>query len=158
MYLIPEIHKRLYGDTGKPMISNCGTSTEKASEFLDSQLKEVMQNGLFFTKDSSNYIKKIKHLKNTADNAILVTADPIGLCPRIPHEAGLKALKEVLDRREDKNISTEEFVKMAEFVLKNNYCDFNDQVKHQISGTAIRTKFAPTYACIFLDEIERKFL
>ena len=42
--------------------------------------------------------------------------------------------------------------------LKNNYFEFNGQVKHQISGTAIGTKFAPTYACIFMDEIETNFL
>ena len=47
---------------------------------------------------------------------------------------------------------------MAEFVLKNNYFEFNGQVKHQISGTAIGTKFASTYACIFMDEIKTKFL
>ena len=47
---------------------------------------------------------------------------------------------------------------MTEFVLKNNYFEFNGQVRHQISGTAIGTKFAPTYACIFMDEIENKFL
>ena len=47
---------------------------------------------------------------------------------------------------------------MAEFVLKNNYVKFNNQVKHQILGTDIGTKFAPTYACIFMDEIETKFL
>ena len=46
---------------------------------------------------------------------------------------------------------------MAEFVLKNNYFDFNVQVKHQIWGTAIGTKFAPAYAWIFMDEIESKF-
>ena len=47
---------------------------------------------------------------------------------------------------------------MAELVLKNNYFEFNGQVKHQISGTAIDTKFAPTYAWIFMYEIETKFL
>ena len=47
---------------------------------------------------------------------------------------------------------------MAEFVLKKNYFEFNSQVKHQIRGTAISTKFAPVYACIFMDEIETKFL
>ena len=46
---------------------------------------------------------------------------------------------------------------MAEFVLKKNYFEFNSQVKHQIRGTAISTKFAPVYACIFMDEIETKF-
>ena len=46
MYLLPKIHKRLYDVPGRPVILNCGTPTEKASEFLDNQLKEVMQNGL----------------------------------------------------------------------------------------------------------------
>ena len=32
---------------------------------------------------------------------------------------------------------------MAEFVLKNNYFEFNEKVCKQISGTA---KFAPPYA------------
>ena len=87
-----------------------------------------------------------------------MTADVVGLCPSIPHLAGLRALKEVLDRRKEKKISTEDLVKMVEFEFKNNYFEFNGQVKHQILGTAIGSKFAPTYACIFMDEIETKFL
>ena len=117
-----------------------------------------MQNEWSYIKDSSNFIKNIKHLKNIPDNAILVTADVVGLCPGMPHDARLRALKEVPDGREEKKISKEDLVKMTEFVLKNNYFEFNGQVKHQISGTAIVTKFAPTYVCIFMDEIEIKFL
>ena len=158
MYLLPKIHKRLYDVPGRPVISNCETPTEKVSEFLDNQLKEVMQNGWSYIKDSNDFIKKIKHLKNIPDNAILVTEDVVGLYPSIPYKSGLRALKQVLDRREDKKISTEDFVKMAEFVLKNNYFGINSQVKLQISGTAIGTKFAPPYACTFMDEMETKFL
>ena len=47
---------------------------------------------------------------------------------------------------------------MAAFVLKNNYFEFNVEFKHQISGISIGTKLAPTYACIFLQKIENKFL
>ena len=47
---------------------------------------------------------------------------------------------------------------MAEFVLKNNFFEFNDGVKRQKSGTAIGTKFAPPYACIFIDDVETEFL
>ena len=154
MYLLPKIHKRLHDVPGKPVMSNWGTPTE----FLENELSKVMQNGWSYIKDSNDFIKKIKHVKKIPDNAILVTADVVGLYPIIRHEMGLRALKEVLDRREEKKISTEDLVKMAEFVLKNNYFEFNGQVKHQISGTAIGTKFAPTYACIFMDEIETKFL
>ena len=35
---------------------------------------------------------------------------------------------------------------------------FNGGVKRQKSGTAIGTKFASPYACIFIDEVETEFL
>ena len=125
MYLLPKIHKRLYDVPGRLVISNCGTPTEKASKFLDNQLKEVMQNGWSYIKDSNDFIKKIKHLTNIPDNAILVSADVVRLYPSIPQEARLRALKAILDRREEKKVSTEDLVKMVKFVLKNNYFEFN---------------------------------
>ena len=83
----------------------------------------------------------------------------VKLYPSIPHETGLRALKEILDKRkEKKNIPTEDLVKLTEFVLQNNYFELNGQVKHHISGTPIGNKSAPTYACIFIDVIETKFL
>ena len=47
---------------------------------------------------------------------------------------------------------------MAEFVLKNNTFEFNNQIKQQISGTAIGTKCAPSYACIFMDKADTESL
>ena len=47
---------------------------------------------------------------------------------------------------------------MADFVLKNNFFEFNGEVKRQKSGTAIGTKFAPPYACIFMDAVETEFI
>ena len=47
---------------------------------------------------------------------------------------------------------------MAYFVLRNKYFEFNGQIKQQISTTAIGTKFAPPYACLFIDKIETGFL
>ena len=43
LYLLPKILKRLENVSGRPVISNCSIPTEKVSEFLDSQLKPVMQ-------------------------------------------------------------------------------------------------------------------
>ena len=71
MYLLSKIHKRLHDVPEMPVISNCGTPTEEALESLDNQLKEVIQNGWFYIKDSKNFIKKIKHLKNILDNAFI---------------------------------------------------------------------------------------
>ena len=81
-----------------------------------------------------------------------------GLDPSIPHKAGLNALEKALNNRTNKKVSTEDLVKMAKFVLKNNYFEFNGKVIQQISGTAIETKFAPPYACIYMDKVETSFL
>lgn len=103
--------------TGRPFTSSCVTPTEKASGFSDSQLKEVMQAKWSYITGNNNFIKKIKYLKTNCR-----------CYPSIPLEAGLRALKEILDRREKKKISTENLVKMAEFMLKNNYFECNSQV------------------------------
>ena len=103
LYLLPKIHKRLHNVPGRPVISNCGSPTEKCSEFLDHHLKPIMQKGWSYIKDSGDFINKTKNLSIIPDNAILVTADVVGLYPSIPHEAGLRALREALDKQ-DKNV------------------------------------------------------
>ena len=95
---LPKIHKRLANIPGRPVISNCGTPTETASEFLDHHLKPVMQKGESYIKDSGNFTNKMKELKSIPDGAILVTSDVVAVYPSISHEARLKALKDALDK------------------------------------------------------------
>ena len=157
LYLLPKIYKRLFEVPGRPVISKCGTPTEKVSGFLDSELKSLMQEGWLYLKDSGDFIKKLKNIDHIPQDAIMVTTDVVGLYPSIPHDAGLEALRKALDNRENKKISTDDLTKIAEFVLKNNYFEFNGKVKKQISRTAIGTKFVRPYACIFMDQVETEF-
>ena len=99
-----------------------------------------MQKGASYVKDTKDFQDKIKNLC-VPKNAFLVTADVVGLYPNIPHEVGLKSLKKDLDRRREKKISTEDLVKMGEFVLKDSYFEYGRNVYQQISGTAIDAKF-----------------
>ena len=116
-----------------------------------------MQSGWSDIKDSGDFFKRLKKIGNIPENAILVTADVARLYPNTPHNAGLKALSNMLEAREHKVVSTEDLVKMAHLVLENNYFEFNGDVKKQISGTAIGTKFALPYASIFMDDLETNF-
>ena len=158
MYLLPKIHKRLDNVPGRPVISNCRTPTEKAAEFLDHHLQRITKSGVSSVKDTNDFLFKLKNLGKILENAFLVTADVVGLYQSIPHDEGLEVLRKQLNVFDNKSITTEDLVKMTEFVLKNKYFEFNSSVKHQISGTAIGTKFAPPYACIFMDYIGRDFL
>ena len=55
----------------------------------------------------------------------MITANVKRLYPSIPHEAGFKAPEKALSNCINKNISTEDPVKMAKFAIKNNYFQFN---------------------------------
>ena len=117
-----------------------------------------MQDGWSYIKDTVDFLKKIEHLGKIPESAILVTADVVGLYTNIPHILGLQSLRKRLNETGICKVPNEEIISMAEFVLKNNYFEFNGKVCWQISGTAIGTKFAPPYACIFIDEMETSFL
>ena len=114
-----------------------------------------MQSSKSHIKDSIDFIRKIKDSHYIPNDAILVTVDVVGLYLSIPHDSGLK---NILDKRKNENIPTADLIKMTEFALKNNYFEFNGKVKQQISGTGIRTKCTPPYACIYMDEFENEFL
>ena len=88
-----------------------------------------MQRGKSYTKDSGDFINKIKNLQNISEGAILVTANVVGLYPGILHKGGLNVLREALNNRENKHIPTDNLLKMAEFVLKNNFFEYNGKVK-----------------------------
>ena len=74
LYILPKIHKRLKNVPDKPVICNCGTPTEKVSEFLDHHIKLVMQNSWSYIKDSGGFLKKIRNVGNIPENAIMVTS------------------------------------------------------------------------------------
>ena len=130
---------------------------EKISEFLDRHLQPLMKQGESYIKDTGDFLEKLKRVEEIPKRAIPVTADVVGLYPSIPHDRGLEALKKQYDKFKDKKVLTED-IKMADFVLKNNIFEFDCKFCQQISGTAIWTKFAPPYACIFMEYIEPEFL
>ena len=51
--------------------------------------------------------------------------------------------------------STKRLCDLATIILKNNF-EMGEEVYHQLLGTAIRTKFAPTYANSFMAGLEKK--
>ena len=119
LYFLPKINKRLRNIPGRPVISNCGTPTERASEFLDYHLQPIMRTGRSYIRDTGHFLDKLKELGKIPENVLLVTADVASLYPSIPHEDGLRALNTKLEEREDKTVSSEGLVNLAEFVLKN---------------------------------------
>ena len=87
-----------------------------------------------YIKDTNDFLRKIQNLPKLPDDVILCTIDVVGLYPNIPNEEGLLFLKKALDKRRNKTVSIESLTELAEFVLRNNYFEFNDMFKKQKEG------------------------
>ena len=70
-YFLPKIRNKLDNVLGRLVISNCGTPTEKASEFLDHHLKPLIQSAKSYVKDISDFLRKIKELGKVRDGTSL---------------------------------------------------------------------------------------
>ena len=92
-YLLPKINKGISQVPGRPVISNCGTPTEKVSEFLDHHLQPIMKQGGSYIRDTGDFLAKLKAAGEVPKGPILVTADIVGTYHNIPHSEGLDIIK-----------------------------------------------------------------
>ena len=59
-----------------------------------------MQSGWSYIRDSiRDFINKMKIIGKVSEGSFLVTADVVGLYPRIPHKEGILALKSKLEEQ-----------------------------------------------------------
>ena len=155
-YLLPKIHKRLHDVPGRPVILNCGYYTENISSFF--HLQPLAQKVKSYIKDTNHFLNRLSSLGKLPQGAILCTVDVVGLCPNIPHSEGLTSLGRVLELRDNRQISSDNLVELAEIVLKNNIFQLDEKTFKQVRGTAIETKFAPPYAILFMADLKEKIL
>ena len=70
-YLLPKIHKLLHVPV-RPVVSNFGYYTENISSFLDYHLQPLAKKLESYTKDTNNFLKKLKELGSLPKNAMLM--------------------------------------------------------------------------------------
>ena len=92
------------------------------------------------------------------ENTTLVTMDVTSLCTNIPHDDGIAACRKIWEQRTDQEPPTECIVEMLTLVLKNNNFTFDGNHYLQINGTAMGTRMAPSYANIFMGDLEERLL
>ena len=150
--------KLLHDVPGRLVISNCGYYTENISSFLDYHLLPLAQKVKSYMKDTKHFLSKLKSLGKLPQGAILCTIDVVGLYPNVPHSEGLSSLRRFLELRDNKKISSDTLIELADIVLKNIFFEFDQKSFKQVRGTAIGTKFAPPYAILFMADLEEKIL
>ena len=144
----------------RPVVSGSGCITEKISEFIDLCIKEQVRKIPSFIEDSPDMLRLIQkeNEKGPQDmSAFPVTVDVCGLYTNIPgdgEDGGLQAFEKALNDRSDKSIPTIFLMTLLSMVLGGNYFEFNQKIYKQLIGTAMGTRVACSYACLFMAWLE----
>ena len=157
LYFLKKLHKNPHGV--RPIVSGCSGPTELLSALMDYFLKPLVQHTDSHIKDSKSIVKLLESL-TLPKNCILLTIDVKALYLNIPHAEGIQACVNAMYHcGNPKPPFPPQVAKtLLKIVLDKNYFEFAGKMFHQIQGTAMGTKMAPSYANIFMDVLETNFL
>ena len=160
LYTQPKIHKQVLPPPCRPIVSGNDSASERISKFVDWFLKPIVPLIPSYIKDTTHFIQLIEDLGEIPEESFLVTLDVSALYTNIPHDEGINACRKALDetRENTENPSNVSLENLLRLVLTTNNFVFNKTHYTQISGTAMGTRVAPSYANIFMAQYEHEFV
>ncbi|KAM4770876.1 uncharacterized protein WCC33_002646 [Rhinophrynus dorsalis] len=149
-YHLPKIHKSLASPPGRPIVSGIGSLSQNLSLYVDLYLQVMVPCIDSYLKDSRDVVALFENWI-WEEGDILVTSDISALYTNINHEQGIKALERSFEKYGFLEKSRRQFVlDSVSFILNTNYFVFNKIFYLQTRGTAMGTRFAPSFANLFL--------
>ena len=139
----------------RPICGGPKAVTQGASKLLDKILAPLVPHMKSYIKDEWDFVRNLP--KAVEGNFKLLSCDIVALYPSIPTDLGLQALEYWVDKLPhliDRRFTKQFILKIAEFVLKNNYFEFDGKIYHQIIGTAMGSIFAPPYSQLTIGFLE----
>ena len=80
--------------------------------------------------------------------------DVKALYPSVPRKEAREAAEKALEKRSNKDIPTDEVLRMMDMVLENNNFSFNGKHYVQTEGTAIGSRLGMNYTSVYLGSWE----
>jgi len=154
-YCLPKVHKQPV--LGRPIVGSINTVSYFTSKYLHNILNLVIPRLASICTSSRSVIKELSEL-TFQDDCYIVCADVKSLYPSIPIDYGVKAVKNVLESLQINVMDIPLIIDLLKWTLENNYLEFDGQVYHQLTGTAMGTPVAVCYANIVLHYLERPCL
>ncbi|XP_064633637.1 uncharacterized protein LOC135491594 [Lineus longissimus] len=162
-YLLPKIHKGITPPPGRPIMSANGCPTERISQLADHFLQPLVKMTKSYIKDTTHFLQLINSLGPLPPDALLVTLDVTSLYTNNPTEEGKRAVARHLVRHRPggHNVigpTNQSIIRLLDLVLTKNNFQFINQNYLQISGTAMGTKVAPSFANLFMADFEDRYV
>ena len=155
-YLLPKIHKP--GNPERPIVASNVAPTENISHFADFYLRSSVIRPPSYIRDTTDFINKLRRLSRLPSGCLLVTLDISSLYTNIPHEEGITACEEFLNRWEIQEPPMTDLCQLIRLVLSKNSFVFNNIKYIQIHGTAIGTHKVSSYANLLMEKLKWELL
>ncbi|XP_063810519.1 toll-like receptor 7 [Pseudophryne corroboree] len=155
IYVLPKIHKNSTSPPGRPIVAGTGCLTSNLSALIDHELQPIVTKNPSHLKDTSDTIKKLEGIMWDSET-IMVTADVTSLYTIIEHQRGIEATIWFLDQTGFSEARKSFIIESMDFILKNNLFFFEGDYYLQKRGTAMGTRFAPSFANLFMAHWEHE--
>ena len=145
----------------RPVESASGTTFENASHFVDLHSNDLVKSLPSYWEDTPDMLRDFEKQNNQGPQpagAIPVTLDITSLYTNIPLKQGIDIFEAFLNTRQNKSVPTQFLVTLLTLVLTCNILIFDNVYYLQRIGTAMGTRVAPTFACLFMGCIEMMML
>lgn len=141
----------------RPVESASGTTFENASHFVDIHSNDLVKSLPSYWADTPHMLRCFEEENSKGPQppgSIPVTLDVSSLYTNIPLAQGIEIFTAFLNTRSDKSVPTVFLITLLTLVLTCNVLVFNGKYYLQLIGTAMGTRVAPTFACLFMGCIE----
>ena len=132
--------------------------TDYLSSYITHFIQPLANNLPSHMKDTKHFLNLIEKLQPLPTNALLVTVDITSLYTNIPHDDGISAVIDFIEKYKHRlptNCPLPHLVcAILDFILKHSTFNFMDTHIHQILGSSMGTRMAPPCANLFIGKEE----
>lgn len=124
------------------------------SHFLDLFLQDHVKTLSSHLKDSDDLIRNLQEIK-MKEGLNLLMLEVTALYSNISHDIGIRGVDHFLEQAPEIPSQQKDFlINGLRLIIEINYFKYDNKIYHQIKGTAIGTRVAPSHANLFIDLFE----
>jgi len=155
IYFLVKVHKQ--PREVRPIVSGIRGPTEFISAFVDLVLKPYVSSCPHVISCSLDVVNCLE-TSTFAGSCILATIDVKTMYLRIPQEEGVqRVLDRIYSHPKPPPLQRQALEELLSFILADNFFEFAGHVYRQTCGVAMGTRCAPSFANLFMAQLEDEF-
>ena len=145
--------------SGIPLRTIVHVGNHPMVEIVEHELAENVRSLPSFIQDTTYFLNKLSTINQPLPNNWLMSCmDVKALYPSVPRKEAREAAEKPLEKRSNKDIPTDEVLRMMDMVIENSNFSLNGKHYVQTEGTAIVSHLGMNYASVYLGSWEKHCL